>query len=737
MDVIYILKILWRKKWWLITIPLGSAVAAYFFSLSLADQYRSSTQIATGFTTNEAIQVGEDRYNPREVEMSFSNIMAAMNSGLCNNLLSYRLALHDLDSPAVAFREFENNGKVPVTASGLMIARGEFRRKLEKLEPLTTNDPNAELLLATLNGFDYGYRFLKENLLIYRIPNTDYIQVEFTSENPNLSAYTVNAFCQEFLRYYHEQKVEGSSISVSFFRQLVDQKKKELDEKSETLKLFKATNSFVNLNEEGSSRVLQISEFEKQKDEIESNIYGLNLKISRTKNDLARLERRSGAGQSGAGSRVVQLREQINVLNERYISSGNSVLLDSLNMLREQLKEELGKLDVATEAARLTPAELRTTLNDLQIELAIEESKLSSVESKLRNLKGSISGYASKEAVVASLQSEVDVASKEYLEAVNSYNEARNKLQAATGTVRQILRAAPPVKPIGSKRLLIVAAAGFTTLCFSVFVIVLLEFFDSTLKNSGQFKKILGLELAEMLIKVETQTLNFAALFGVKTNNLELEMFKEFVRKLRYQVESTNSRVFLLTSCKKGEGKTFVILTLAYVLSLVSKRVLIIDTNFKNNSLTKWLSIKKADIKYLERKRDREVKLIAGGQGTEPENDDGAYELVMPTRFKNVFFIGNNGGNDSPDEIISGRDFTRLINTLAVDYDYIFMEGAALNDYSDSKELIKYAEKVIPVFAADTSVGSLDRDSIRFLKSLGDKLSGCVLNKVALKNLRL
>lgn len=740
MDILYILKVLWKKKFWLIIIPILSAAAAYFFSLSLEEQYRSATRIATGYTTSEAIQVTDEHSNPRDVDMNFSNILATMNSGICNNLISYRLVLHDLDSPSVSFRRFKNKDKEPLSKSDLEIARKSFHEKLKKLEPLNVDDPYADVLLRTLDAYGYGYPYIKDKLMTYRVPNTDYIHVEFISENPKLSAYAVNSFCDEFLRYYKEIKVEGSTISVSFFEQLVDQKKKVLDEKSETLKTFKATNSFVNLNEEGNSRVSQIAVLEQQQDAAQGNIYGLNLQIERYTRELSDLER--GSTQDRTNARVVQLRERIARLNEKYLNSGSSsrMLADSLNMLRDQLRNELGKISIATEQyVEMSAPELRARINDLKIEKSKEESMLNSVQARLRNLKGSISGYASKEAVVAGLQSEVDMASKEYLEAVNRYNDARNRLKASTGTIRPLYRATPAARPMDDNQLLIVGAAGFTTFCFTLFAIVLMEFLDNTLKNPDKFKRTLGLSLAEILIKVDTQAINFNTLFDFKTNSAELETFKEYVRKLRYQIESTNSKIFLFTSCKRAEGKTFVIFTLAYVLSLVNKRVLIIDTNFKNNTLTKWLGTKKADIKLLEKKPDKEVKLLTAPTGHPIDNstEEDAYELVAPTRFKNVFLVGNNGGYDSPDEIISGRDFTRLIDVLSEEYDYVFLEGAALNDYSDSKELVKYVEKVVPVFAADTSIGALDKDSILFLKSLGKKLSGAILNKVELKNLKL
>lgn len=97
--------------------------------------------------------------------------------------------------------------------------------------------------------------------------------------------------------------------------------------------------------------------------------------------------------------------------------------------------------------------------------------------------------------------------------------------------------------------------------------------------------------------------------------------------------------------------------------------------------------------------------------------------------------IGNIGGKDSPSEILAGRDFKEVIDNLSSQYDYILMEGPSLNEYSDTKELIEYVDRVITVFGAERTLSHLDRESIQYLKSIRDKLLGSVLNRVQLKDL--
>src|SRR5688500_7243652 len=103
MDLLVLAKVLWRKLWILIAIPVIAAFAAYLFTLNLVDTYISTTQIATGFTLNDQIQIFDEKFNPRDAEVKFNNLLNSMNSGLSYNLTSYRLLLHDLDEKLVPF----------------------------------------------------------------------------------------------------------------------------------------------------------------------------------------------------------------------------------------------------------------------------------------------------------------------------------------------------------------------------------------------------------------------------------------------------------------------------------------------------------------------------------------------------------------------------------------------------------------------------------------------------------
>ena len=740
MDLLFLGKVLWRKLWILLSVPLIAGFAAYLFTMDMPDTYISKAQLATGFTINDQVQLTEEKFNSREADIKFSNLISAMNSGLSVNLTSYRLLLHDLDPANIPFHYPELEGFNP-TPEEIEKVREVVADKLKRFSPLTSTDPNFELINTFLIAYRYNYNDIKDNLTIERIPNTDFIDVYMAADNAALSAMAANAFCEEFIRYSESLKVERSSESVQFLADLTKEKKAELDRILQRQKLFKDQNNVFNLEGESAMKMGQLSVLETQAATTRSNIHRLELQIRRLNQDIARL---NAPTTSNSNQRILELRTQINEMNSRYITGGsnNQALLDSLEYLRGELRvaQDNSMREGALLADGYTVADLRAERDEKEIELQVQRDDLRMTEAKIRAINSSFSGYANKEAELAALQKEVDLASEAYNNALSKYNEARNR-QLVSNNLRMIVVATPPVYPEPGVRLIIIGLAAFTSFVFCVLIIAGLELMDGAVRTPDKFKRMVNLPLAGVINRIDSRNFNIRTYFNQQNGDEETESFKSLLRKFRHEIESMNAKVILFTSPKRKDGKTFTMFCLSYVLSLLDKRVLILDTNFKNNSLSQILGRGQSDLKVLDTKKH---KLLVSAQGatekkveTEFEHEN-SYDLINPTKYKNIYIVGNSGGgSESPAEILSGRDFTNLVSLLADSFDYVLMEGAALNDYSDTKELVRYADKVVAVFSAETSIRQLDREAIQYFKSLGKKFGGCVLNRVDTKDLKL
>ncbi|WP_296622213.1 exopolysaccharide transport family protein [Marivirga sp.] len=739
MDILYLLNVLWRKKLIIIIIPLISMAAAYLFTMNIKPSYRAKSQIATGFTTNEGVNISDEKFNVRGVDLKFSNLMATMESGTIFNMVSYKMAVDRINELLES-----DNLKSNFTRDELLLAESIFQTHLRKQETFSVDHEHSKLLRDILNEFQYTFSFFQNGFDIKRVPNTDFIQVAFVSGNAGKSAKAVNIYCDQFLRYYINNKRESSSESVTFFEELKKRKKEELDDKNEALKAFKSNNNLIGSSTEGDNRSTQLYDLESQRDQINNNIYGLRLQLEDYRTTLA--EKNGGNGNSlisNSNERVLEIKKKIDRLNDKFISSGsnNSGLLDSLNLLRQQYKVELTMMERGNSGQNtqgLSAGEISDLIKSTAIELRVQESRRNDINYNINEIRGGLSSYANNEAILSSLERDAQVASDEYLAAVEKYNEAQNKLMASAGSIRQVYKAATPASPESSKRLIIIVLAGFATFGLCIFTIIVMEVMDNSIKTQTQFERLTGLKLSGSLVKIDTKKLNYINLFTKKQDDPELELFKHFLRKIRYEIENDNAKTFLITSAKVGVGKTFVIFSLAFVLSMIKKRVLIIDTNFKNNALSKWLITTNKKTKYLDQGKTDSTKLKIHTEGEGKENkahDD--VDLVQTTKHKNIFIIGNGGSYESPEEIFFNKDFKSLIDGLSNKFDYILLEGSALNDYSDSKELVKYVDKIIPVFSSTESIKQMDKDSIAYLKKQKNKLTGSILNLVGYENLNI
>ena len=156
------------------------------------------------------------------------------------------------------------------------------------------------------------------------------------------------------------------------------------------------------------------------------------------------------------------------------------------------------------------------------------------------------------------------------------------------------------------------------------------------------------------------------------------------------------------------------------------KRVLVIDTNFSNNDLTVQLHGEPI-LEEIQQDRMTRNPLDEEGQDTLAE------EVGVGT--DSVYMIGSRGGDYTPTEVLPRENILTQLHVLVNDFDYIFLEGPPLNDFSDSRELARYVDGVIAVFSAVRTIKQIDKESINFFKELDGKFCGSILNKIDIENL--
>jgi len=174
-------------------------------------EYKSTAQFVAGLTSDDEVSLSEEKaFNLFETDSKFTNMMESLNSIPVMNLVSYRLILHDLESKQ-PFRNLkdEENKEFEPTAKNLKVIEKIFKDHSDNLTSLNSANASDKMALAALVAYEYDYESLKDNFATSRQNLSDYISVEFLSENPQLSAFAVNALCQEFLV---QQNIKNRSL---------------------------------------------------------------------------------------------------------------------------------------------------------------------------------------------------------------------------------------------------------------------------------------------------------------------------------------------------------------------------------------------------------------------------------------------------------------------------------------------------------------------------------------------
>ena len=727
MDVIYFIKALLKRKWWIMISTVVALALSFLFTMDKAKLYKSNAQMSTGFTVNDDVKLKDENVNLYEADVKFNNVVETFNSPSVIGLLGYDLMLHDLTSPKPFTVLTDKQRHTPeYTSFNRAQALTILQHKLDSLQTLTSYQPEERKLLEYMALYKYDYESVKERLWVGRLARTDYIDISFGSENPELSAYAVNQVIKVFLRYYRSLRSERSVENIGTFEELVAQKKTELDQKVEALRNYKSSEGLLNVEAASGNELGLISQFERALIDERNNLNIINSSLQTVNSQLGQM----GQGQvvydnTNNNNDIVGLRRQINQMNDEYLRTGSTdaALADKIKASRQQLQKLMSVAPTTTTASKtLTREELLQRKAQLEGDQRAAMLNISNLQAKIGSLRGSVGTYSNKEANVKSMQQELDLAQEEYNKLKEKLNTALDSRTAASDNFRQTLQGQPAFRPESTKRMKIMGLAGMSVFLLSTLGVLFMEFFDRSIKSPSLFEKNVDLKLISTINHADLQRYSIPQVLQSKAGGDDLSIkrqntFRELLRKLRFEVESSNKSIFLFTSTEAQQGKTTLVQALAYSLSLSNKRVLIIDTNFCNNDLTMQLEAKPTLETFSLRPEEVSLEKVR--------------EIVTTYSVEGIEVIGCKGGDYTPSEILPRHHLLNYLPQLKTYYDYVLLEGAPLNDFTDSKELVAYVDSVIAVFSSRLSMKQNDKESIQFLQSLNGKMLGAVLNNVS------
>lgn len=206
------------------------------------------------------------------------------------------------------------------------------------------------------------------------------------------------------------------------------------------------------------------------------------------------------------------------------------------------------------------------------------------------------------------------------------------------------------------------------------------------------------------------------ALMGSGVNFAASEAYKLLRTKLQFSFAGDKScRVIGLSSALSGEGKSLTSVNLAYTMSQLGKRVILIDCDMRRPTLAEKLGV---------RKKPGLSSHLTGQCGLEElvqycglENEEEAFHVIA---------AGQNPPN--PVELLSSEKMLAALELLRQRYDYVILDLPPVGEVSDAMAVAKIVDGMLLVVRQNYCNRIALTDAVRQFDFIDTKILGVVFN---------
>jgi succinoglycan biosynthesis transport protein ExoP len=575
----------------------------------------------------------------------------------------------------------------------------------------------------------------KKRLTANRLGMSFVIEIGFISNKPERAAQIANAIVEAYINDQLEAKYEITRRANDWLQGRLGELRRLSTTSDHAVADFKAKNNLVNVGNGQSADEQQISQLNTQLLEARAQTSTAQARLDR----IEQIIKTTGDFNDPSTGTVADTLNNsiINQLRTRYLELVNreadlsarvgSNHLAVINMqrqireIRSSILDELKRIS-ETYKSDFEIAKQRQVDVEKRLEAAISVSRSAS------QAQGTLNELESKARTYHSL----------YDNLLQRYTELSQQETLPTTEARFITRASPPQEKAYPKSRLILAGAVFAGLALGFGVGFLREMLDSVFRTTKQVVAALYTNcLAVVPLMEKTPEISSPAALeqklrpesvGLRTiirrsstmwavNDSPLSRFAESVRAVKLAVDlgiPEKSKIIGITSAIPNEGKSTISANLALLIAQVGARVLLIDGDLRNPSLSRALApAAKGGI----------LEVVSGMSSlkeviwTDPLTNLAFLPATMPFRLAHS------------NEIFSNDSTKQLFKEMRQSYDYIIVDLSPLVPVIDVRATTNLVDSYVLVVEWGKTKIKLVEHALREAENVYENLLGVVLNK--------
>ncbi len=499
------------------------------------------------------------------------------------------------------------------------IRKEDFYRTVENFKNYyNSSDDNFIYELLHYNHPHYSVGGIKRNSSVFRVSNSDFIRVTYQANDPGICQQTLKILAEVFIKNYTLLKADETDEVVAYYQRKVDEADAKLQDAEDRLLQFNKDNNIINYYEQSKYIAAQKEDLDLYYQNEQIRLAGASAALRQISTKL--MGKDSIYTKSDAimqkMKRISEISEAV-IINEisteydPYIGNKLTMLKAESKRLKDEVKAHVDQLYMYGRSNEGIP------IKDLLVQYM--NNNITQVEAQaslrvLTNRKADFTRiyqiFAPLGAMLKRIEREISVAEQEYLEFLHSFNMAKSKQQnnLLSSTIKIVDEPSFPLQANASRTKLLILVAAVFGFFIVAFIIIMLEYFDTTVKNPSAVEKSTNLKLAGAFPVIEPGRDT-----SYTSNRLTEMLLQQIKLHITHNSIFTSEKPYLILvfSTQPQTGKTTIATELIKKLRSYGENVLYLnyskDENAENTEDLDSTITYKVDNKFVEIKHINEL----------------------------------------------------------------------------------------------------------------------------------
>ncbi|KAA2236914.1 polysaccharide biosynthesis tyrosine autokinase [Salinarimonas soli] len=563
-----------------------------------------------------------------------------------------------------------------------------------------------------------------QSLKAKRAGLTYVIDIEFTSPSAERSAEIVNAIADAYMVNELDARYQATKRASRWLQDRIKELREQANVAEQRVQEFRAKNGIVDTGR-GLLSEQQLSDVNTQ----------LAMARALTAETKAKLDRITDVARGDVPDATVT-----DALRNEVITRLRAQYLD-ISARFSDWSARYGANHTATVNLRNQMQEIRRSiLDELRRIGETYKSDYEIARAREQSLQDSLAGLVSQAGVTGQaqvqlrdLESSAQTARNLYDSFLQRFMEATQQQTFPISEARLITAATPPLFKSAPRTKLIVPAAGLLGLMLGIAAALIRERLDNVFRTVRDVETFTGAECLGILPKVDPAPAETPALRDVSAGvrsisrqktvtrhvlDAPFSRFTETLRSVKVAADirglTNETRIIGVVSAVPNEGKTTISANFATLLAQTGNKVLLIDSDLRNPSLTKTLA------------PDAEAGLVEVITRAKSLSEVICTEAATGLHFLPAVLKGRISHTA---ELISSRAMAALLEGAREHYNYVIVDLPPIAPVVD----VRAVAHLIDGFVCVTEWGKTSRDVVgeafTSVDLLQERLIGVVLNK--------